>query len=143
VDNLESAYIAGFFDGEGCVTITNYTYTNGKQYFSLQLHIANTNYSVLGYIQSKFGGTIYSRNNGGNRKIGHFLRLHSEKAKYMLESIYPYLKVKSRQAEIGLEFQSTMTGFVGNQYISQLPDSIVNYRNILKEELGILNRRGI
>ncbi len=53
------AYLAGFFDGEGCVSITK----NG----SVDLRIVNTNKSVLEEFKDRFGGSVTSRKQRTNK----------------------------------------------------------------------------
>ena len=92
---MNTAYIAGFFDGEGCVNFARCRTT-----FFPRVLITNTNIDVLKKIQNKFGGDIkplsYKKENW---KQGYSLRISWSKAIDFLSEIYPYLFLKADQAE--------------------------------------------
>lgn len=106
ISEIEKAYIAGFFDGEGSVLIrcnsrkTNYGTTTICE---LAINLSNNDYEVLKFVRDKLGGRITRRY---DRQHPHSLRLESLKAVAFLEAIYPYLITKKKQAEIGIKFQS-------------------------------------
>lgn len=139
---LDLAYIAGFFDGEGCVVINKYIHTNGKEYSQMRVIISNTNLEVLTQIQARFGGAILSKNVSGNHKRGYELRLLSWSGANILKFMLPYLIVKSKQARVGIEFQNTMDGYCGNQYKTKLPDEVIEVRAKLRQRLMLLNVKG-
>jgi hypothetical protein len=56
---ITDQWLAGFFDGEGCVNIT----VAGKhRRCILRLYVVNTDYSLLQEIQKEYGGQLYRRN---------------------------------------------------------------------------------
>jgi len=101
----EIAYIAGFFDGEGSIYISK----SKKQYF-LTVSVVNANLYVLEFIRKLLHIGKVSRNpdkNMKHRKV-YRLRLYSNDAKNFLEIVLPYLRVKTEQAKLAIEFQSRM-----------------------------------
>ena len=51
---IDIKYLAGFFDGEGCVEIN-------PNKIQDRISVVNTNKIILECIQETFGGTIYSK----------------------------------------------------------------------------------
>lgn len=107
---MEKSYIAGLFDGDGCVKI-GYRDWKGKNNFQnrcyyLTVQITNNFLPVLENIQKEFKGGIYRQK---RMKITHsdtFMWIVTSKrgAKFLKE-IYPFLRIKKDQAALALEFQ--------------------------------------
>jgi len=106
---LSDSYIAGFFDGEGCIT-SQLTYITGKyeKYprVNVQISITQKDRKILEWIQERFLGTIHvhDRDNlcyhlriTGKINMGRFLR-----------AIQPYSVVKKEQIELALELIDTL-----------------------------------
>lgn len=61
------AYIAGLFDGEGCVSVRKWTTKKAFQH-TLYVSITNTDKKVLDWIQSQYGGGLcLARKRGDGR----------------------------------------------------------------------------
>lgn len=105
----DKAYIAGFFDGEGCISIHKGK-IYGKSinpYHRLTIHLANINENIIDYFVDFFGG--YKRTNykcRGKERPCHYWVISTQKAANFLKLILPYLKIKKEQATIAIEFQS-------------------------------------
>lgn len=92
-DPIEIAYVAGLFDGEGCIT-------SGNGHFRLQL--AMTDQAVI-YWLGRWGGTVRERSVVGNRKrCWRWLVMADEDVAATLAVLLPYLRVKRAQAEVAL-----------------------------------------
>lgn len=92
-DIADIAYIAGLFDGEGCIT------ENGKGFFVAQ--IGMTDEPVIRWV-ARLGGTvrIEAGPNRGNRKPLYRWRLMAANdVQAFLRAIHPYLRVKQSAAE--------------------------------------------
>lgn len=87
--------IAGFFDGEGCISIGK----NG----AICVSTVNTCSGNIEFMHSVFGGTISVRNEIVN-KPQHLHRLYGENAIQFLESIKDYLIEKRDQAYTTIEY---------------------------------------
>ena len=97
------AYIAGFFDGEGCITAIRSS-KNGHRY-GITASITQKSRGILDLIKSYFGGyvVIQKRNRRENDYICR-LRFSVVATRVFLEAIAPYLIVKKEQAQIAIEY---------------------------------------
>jgi len=93
-EEQQLAYIAGFFDGEGCISIEN-----GARGMILRcITCQKFDDRPLELMEDVFGGGCHTHKSSGVRKhvvIGR-------KAVAMLERLMPLLLVKRRQAEIAV-----------------------------------------
>lgn len=136
----EVAWAAGFFDGEGYVTIQHgYTlHKNGKRYYRHTLRIGINHVAIepLLEMQRLFGGKINKQNPNsvqGNRKPRHQWLLNCSNAAEALKRMMPYFRNKQQAAEIGLELQNTMGT------TKEVPVEVYELRSKLKEKLMHLN----
>ena len=95
VSEIEIAFIAGFFDGEGCISIGK----NG----SVDIGIVNTSKINLEYIYKIFGGSLNKRSQKIN-KTQYIYRLYGENAINFLTVMEPYLLDKKEQAHTIAEY---------------------------------------
>lgn len=100
----EIAYVAGFFDGEGCVRIKQAS-QGGNSYY-IWVAITNSNKETLDYIANLFGGMVRRAEKTVNKVIYHFLITSSE-AVEMLKVLSPFLQEKKKQAELAIIFHDT------------------------------------
>jgi len=94
---VDKAYAAGFFDGEGNVS----TYLEKGRYRHLQARVTQNDRQPLKWLQHLFGGHIYrhaNRHGGSN-----FWVVETKEAERFLEAIQPYLMVKGADAKEALE----------------------------------------
>jgi uncharacterized protein YdgA (DUF945 family) len=136
------AWAAGFFDGEGFVTIQkrNTKAQNGKRYESYYLRIGVNHVAPepLNELLRIFGGTLRKQNLHtvlGNRKPRHTWQLSCSQAKEALVQMMPYLRNKNKAAELGIELQNTMA-----QTKLETPLETQLYRKLLKDQLQTLNK---
>ena len=62
IDALDAAYVAGFFDGEGHISIRSRAKQSKRsQHHQILAGITNTNKDLLDWIQSVFGGSIHPK----------------------------------------------------------------------------------
>ena len=105
VPSDEVAYTAGFFDGEGCVSIARY-FQRGRPYHTLAIIFTNTNFQVLEWLHQRWGGNLTRPVVGDNprhRPYRH-LRLSAGPARPLLLAMLPYLIIKKSEAEVALQF---------------------------------------
>lgn len=95
------AYIAGFFDGEGCIRIKQAN-QRGNSYYVIA-HLTNTYLPVLQQVQDLFGGPIRKQEEGRNKAIYNW-QLTSSEAVDFLKTITPFLQEKSTQALLAIKF---------------------------------------
>ena len=97
------AYLAGFFDGEGCVSIL---YDRRHRSYTLTLAIAqhSRNISVLETLQSLWGGNLYVY-----ETMAHLI-WNGQQAKPIILAMLANSIVKRPQLEVALEFIALMPG---------------------------------
>ena len=95
------AYIAGFFDGEGCIRIKRASQGGGSYY--VWVAITNSNKEILDYVETIFGGQVRKAEKTVNKVIYHYLITSSE-AVDMLKVLLSFLKEKRQQAELAIMF---------------------------------------
>lgn len=95
------AYIAGFFDGEGCVTVS---VRQGKStHHTIRVSVTNTRLDVLEYISILLPGSIYPYDSKDNRKLRYTLVWTGREAINTLELLLPYLRIKGEVAEVAVD----------------------------------------
>ena len=110
---IEKAYIAGLFDGEGTICISRAKRKTNKCGYEwrLLIKIAITDRRVLEYICDKSGigrVNIFKQSgalNGRYRPTWIWI-VHSRNAIEFLYLIKDYLVIKQAQAKLGIEFQA-------------------------------------
>jgi len=103
------AYIAGLFDGEGCIRIGKCKKTP-RQMTSYSLHcsLSIANQYLPELLRMFFGGGIRRRNLPPPRKMQWDWQIHGENAISFLKAIYPYMILKKGQADIAFKFQEAI-----------------------------------
>lgn len=109
---LERAYIAGFFDGEGCISVSWREASN-----NVLVHIAASQNrpGVPVWLHTMFGGTLFveqPRNASGSPHTKWAIRGHEE-CRIFLQLLRPYLRIKAQEADEALAIlanRHTMTG---------------------------------
>lgn len=105
-------YFAGFFDGEGCISIARQKKVWGNKnqaYFHrLRINLAQKDPSVLKQLYEIVGGSLHCSNG--------IWKWYADDASAVqfLESITPFLRIKKTQAELALEFSKTKKGGNGS-----------------------------
>lgn len=88
---LSNEYIAGFFDGEGCIHLT----PNGQ----CRIYVTQKNPEILYLIQAQFGGGV-----NRNGDCYHLQLTKKELMLTFLRAIQPYSVVKRGKVEIAIQF---------------------------------------
>lgn len=145
------AYLAGLFDGEGCVSLVRVKDERAyREFWSnfesdtytpvLKVVLASTTRSIVYYLKELFGGSISCRSsNGTNRKPLYSWCIVSSAAIDFLNSILPYLRIKKEQALIGIAWQDTVKDRGPCSYSIEEKER----RELLYRQLKELNHRGI
>ena len=98
----EIAYLAGFFDGEGCIWLARWNYLKAD-YYSLRSELDNTFPEPLYLARRIFGGKVRLTKQRGNRNPVHKWVVGSRKAETFLRVLLPYLIIKKAEATLALE----------------------------------------
>lgn len=120
--DIRLAYVAGFFDGEGCIQAEKPTGV-------LRISAVNTDHNALIFVQEVLGGSIIkssARQEQENAKPMYLWRMNGVKASEALEKLLPYLITKKERALLCLE----------------LPYDTPRKRREIMEKMVILNKKG-
>jgi hypothetical protein len=112
MENDHIVYIAGFFDGEGSVTLTRPRASkNGKRYLKLRVRIAQKSRSVLYWIRRTLGMgcVVVDRDRRSKKGCSHYC-LADRQAERFLDLMLPYLRVKKAGAKRALREISDARG---------------------------------
>jgi hypothetical protein len=142
-------WLAGFFDGEGCINITLAGKTRQP---SLRVYLVNTDAAILAEVQAQYGGLLTKpRQLNPKWKPFRSIQWRNESGETLLRLLIPHLKIKQRQAQLALEFREYMKtsgrleGFV-NSYGSishrRKPETIAKELEF-KAAMHILNKKGV
>jgi hypothetical protein len=101
------AYMAGFFDGEGCISLIPRT-SRGNRY-RVQISISNTNEWIIQWFRFNFGGSVAFEDrreeNPNWKDTWRWTITSGRQALRFLQAISPYLILKKPQAELAISFQ--------------------------------------
>lgn len=134
----DAAYIAGFLDGEGSLTLSrHHCYDkNRNTTYHLRVRITNTFPGIIDWIAMIVGyGSISKKKVYNGNKDAWEWSLSGRRAIAFLNQLYPYLKVKKLQAEVAFEFGKTIA-YPGQ---SKLDDKVLVFRKELKQRMSALN----
>ena len=95
---MTSEYLAGFFDGEGCIDSSQ-----GKIRLKITQKDTPDSRSLFAQIQNEWGGCIYTDNRGIS-----VLRWVGRKGQPILEAMLPHLRLKTTQAVLALQWMKKM-----------------------------------
>ena len=104
ISAVDSAYLAGFFDGEGSIGI----YTNGRGKSpclrtQLTQNVNKVSTEMMAYLVERFGGNYTKQTTSHGVKYNW--QLNGDKAKNFLIAVMPNLRFKREQAELAVLFQ--------------------------------------
>ena len=128
-DQLFLAWAAGFFDGEGCVLVSErFNKGGGDSTFQLFVSVTQQDTRALHKLRERFGGNVTPDKaalRGYERKNGTFLvwrwKSTSIVAYNFLKAIYPYTVVKADQIAIALGWPEPGADYRNGR---RLPDGI-------------------
>jgi hypothetical protein len=103
---VEKAYAAGLFDGEGSIIIDKPRRGKGH---TLMLTLALREPEAVAWLQERWSGSLRPatrRPKGREAFTCWYWRRYTSAAAVFLSDIFPYLLVKQAQAQLAIEFQS-------------------------------------
>jgi hypothetical protein len=136
-DQLFLAWAAGFFDGEGCVLVSERL---NKTVYQLYTTITQQDPTALHLIKQRFGGNVTpdktATSNSYYRKRGATLvwrwKASSTEAQAFLLAIEPFVIVKAEQVRIAAGFPAAGTHFCKNR---PMPDAVRSERRRIMHAL--------
>ena len=126
---INLSYMAGFFDGEGCICI-------GKSPHGISLicSITQCNEWILQLFKMRFGGTVRLRQPYKAEKYRTFSwNISGGKAGIFLGIIKPYLMLKRAEAELAIQFQMSK-GRIGH-HLTDNQKAVEEAQRILMQKL--------
>ena len=138
-NELDLAYLAGMIDADGFITIQRTTKANtGKcehpsVYHALKVGIGGTERQPHDLASSIFGGTVsrYTPKNEAHKPNFQWCS-SGPTAVIVIRAIYPYLRIKGRQVQVGLSFQESLERHIRLQRSAQKPPYRIT--NEMREE---------
>ena len=144
LSDLETGYLAGVVDGEGCITINKKKakgYAFEFRYVPV-FKVTNTNLELLNYIHKLVGsGSIIPLpNNFRGRKRMYQLDFYANTQRWLLPLLAPLLKCKRQQADLVIELLNLTNTHVKRHYRDEHRQQKIEglYQRIKK-----LNHRGL
>lgn len=139
-------YLAGLIDGDGWIGIQKVSSSKRKQKataYSPMISITLTaQKELLQRIQAKYGGSIYTKKPyKTNHKVAYCWQLcGNTKIETLLTEVYPFLVLKKQQADIVLDFLSTVIPHERSH--EGYTDNVLQERDNYYERIKVLNFRG-
>lgn len=136
-------WAAGFFDGEGSISIckTKQKRATARPYYTLKIIVTQLDAKSLEHFRSIFGmedtpiQRVYGR---GKQKDYHRLTFSGPYAAYALTKMLPYMRVKGQLAKIGLALQTHIESIPFKVRRQGLTAEMLAYRESLYQELKAL-----
>lgn len=142
LSETDRAYIAGFIDGEGCITILKNKKGKYSSYYALTLTIAQADKLALEDLSAIIGGgKIYKSKSTDT----HFLTFAPNDSIFLLKEIRPYLRYKKDQADLAIEFREKTTFERSGQKLDDDVSRLREYYFVRMKELkrnGLSEKRG-
>ena len=148
--NLQDAYTAGFYDGEGCFEVNVRKHPNGTQYSQLRVRAAQTKPGIIFKLQSEYGGNVFKTVSTNIKWADSYELSHSSQlARDLISKIEPYSIVKKPQIELAKEYISFFDsqdsfrksqdffdkGIEFNQRMKALNSQVTNY--VMSKEIEL------
>jgi hypothetical protein len=145
LSRVQRAYIAGYVDGEGCITLSRKKDPEARLGFCFRphVHVANTHQKSLVMMQRWTGlGRVnhFRAEPDRNRKERWQWQIWSQQARQLLESIVPFLTIKKERAEILLDFLRRCRRRPGSNRLSKREAAFQIRTNA---RIKLLNHRGL
>jgi len=103
-----AAYFAGLFDGEGYVTVS---VPRERNTAVLIVGLGSTDPSVLAELRRVFGGCLTGIRISSriSRRPSREWKITNDGAAEFLKTVFPYLRIKKRQAALAFKFRKVMS----------------------------------
>lgn len=105
---MNAAYIAGLFDREGSIGVYRFSGKSSGSMLRTQLNqnAYEESTEVLSELHGYFQGNLHTYKSTSGKKYYNW-QLSNQKALKFLEWIFPFLRLKRKEAELAMEWQKT------------------------------------
>ena len=142
MNNEIRAYVAGFIDGEGCITITKSKRRRASSYcYALNVVISNTNLESLELIQKYYGGKIVKLQTHSLWVGRYALRIGTHESHVLIKDLTGYFIVKRKQARVALIFMEIKQKY-GGKLGRRCDEAFLQMEEGCKLNMNKLNKRG-
>jgi len=136
-NEAQLAYLAGIIDADGTINI----YRSGKRPrkdYNVRFYVVNTNKTLIDWLQSNFGGMVYSRQPKNPAwKIKYEWVIERRVFDLIAKAILPYVVAKQKQLKLALRFRESFQ----TRY-RVLPSDVRIFREQCFHQMKSLNLRG-
>ena len=142
LSETDLSYLAGFFDGDGCINISKSHPKHSKSpRHVLQVILAQANRPFLQMWAERTGiGKLYqfkSQTKLNNRQEMWHWRMTGQQAEDLLRLLMPFLLIKRAQADIAIEFRETKHN---NSRGKGTPAFVLKHRDWLMGQLQVAKK---
>lgn len=99
---MEWVYIAGLFDGEGCIQCIPVPHS-----YQVRLTLSQVDYRPIGFLEQRLGGTVRFRNGAGYHPRYDWGVYSRQAVRYILRGMRPYLVLKAGQADLVIRYRGS------------------------------------
>ena len=137
MNELELAWAAGFFEGEGSVRISKASYRN---YGALIVSVTNTDLSTIEFLHDRWGGSVHAAASIPPRRAYWRWTCASWLGAIFLEQILPYMRTNKYRvrALLGIEYQAQKRPPGRGAMPVYLAGQVAYY-----DRMAVLNIRGV
>ena len=145
MNKLMAAYLAGLIDGEGYLGILQVKKGEKSKWSSLRefqyipvMKVCMTDRDIIEWLYKSFGGTFETRQHPEKEwksKVSYGWTMRKNQVIEIVRLVYPFLRVKKKQAQILLRFPLGQVGTI-------ISDSVYEIRGKLRDEIRTLNHKG-
>jgi intein/homing endonuclease len=136
----QKAYLAGFFDGEGCVSIGKYQGKHNRTpVYQLMVVVAQKVRALDEMCKMAGVGSVLANTKDG--EVYQQWRMSPRDGAEFLKAILPYLKIKAMEARVAIEFQSKQGHQKGNGIGYTVPQTLINEKEKYYQVLRTIKGR--
>jgi len=145
-DETIKAMVAGFCDGDGCVSITKVKKRKSSRYnYTVTVIFAqsrNDKIRILYSIQHYYGGFIFGYERTKLQSRSAQLRIGIQQSEILLKDMLPFMKVRKKQALNALELIELKKNKSAGAWKGEGADDFVQRQEEFKTRNHWYNRRG-
>jgi hypothetical protein len=141
---IDIRYLAGLFDGEGCISLVKQKRANSSlMTYSIRVVIAMTHKPTIKAIHNQFGGNYSERKGNGINRNSFSVMWANRKAAPILAALLPYLQIKREEALIAIDFLAKLSS-VGTSFWRKASQADIDLlfaeREAIRNKLAALKR---